>query len=130
MLASGSLHYFDTPLSQRVAGLPEKPSYILINRAPLIDGPTKATVQDCGTHRGGCVLYNRAEFVTAIEAIGYEVVDNWKVWELSLKVVGRPESSASPYSGFFFRLKEQVPKRGGIRNDPAAAANDKECEAG
>ena len=130
LIVSGSLHYFDTPLSQMVAGLPEKPSYILINRAPLIDGPTKATVQDCGTHRGGCVLYNRAEFVTAIEAIGYEAVDNWKVWELSLKVVGRPESSAFPYSGFFFRLKEQVPKRGGIKNDPAAGANDKEFEAG
>jgi putative methyltransferase (TIGR04325 family) len=121
LLASGSLHYFDTPLSQRVAGLPEKPSYIVINRTPLIDGPTKATVQDCGTHMGAVVLYNRAEFVTAFEAIGYEVVDSWKVWELSLKVVGRPESSAFPYSGFFFRLKEQVPKRGGIKRSSATA---------
>jgi putative methyltransferase (TIGR04325 family) len=83
LIASGSLHYFDTPLSQMVSELPEKPSHILINRTPLINGPTKATVQDGGTHRVGCVLYNRTEFVTAFEAIGYEVVDSWKAWELS-----------------------------------------------
>jgi putative methyltransferase (TIGR04325 family) len=111
LIASGSLRYFDTPLSQMVSGLPEKPSHILINRTPLINGPTKATVQDGGTHRVGCVLYNRTEFVTAFEAIGYEVVDSWKAWELSLKVVGKPEYSALPYSGFFFRLKGLAPKR-------------------
>jgi putative methyltransferase (TIGR04325 family) len=113
LIASGSLRYFDTPLSQMVSGLPEKPSHILINRTPLINGPTKATVQDGGTHRVGCVLYNRTEFVTAFEAIGYEVVDSWKAWELSLKVVGKPEYSALPYSGFFFRLKGLAPKRRG-----------------
>jgi putative methyltransferase (TIGR04325 family) len=113
LIASGSLHYFDTPLSQMVSELPEKPTHILINRTPLINGPTKATVQDGGTHRVGCVLYNRTEFVTAFEAIGYEVVDSWKAWELSLKVVGKPEYSALPYSGFFFRLKGLAPKRRG-----------------
>lgn len=130
LIASGSVHYFDTPFSQRVAGLPEKPPYIVINCTPLIDEPTTATVQDCGTHMAAVVLYNRAEFVTAFEAIGYEVVDSWKVWELSLKLVGKPESSAFPYSGFFFRLKGQAPKRGGMKTGPAAGANDKEFEAG
>jgi putative methyltransferase (TIGR04325 family) len=113
LIASGSVHYFDIPLSQIVSELPEKPSRILINRTPLIDGPTKATVQDGGTHRVGCVLYNRTQFVTAFEAIGYEVVDSWKAWELSLKLVGKPEYSALPYSGFFFRLK------GRSQNGPA-----------
>ena len=76
-------------------------------------GPTKATVQDGGIHRVACVLYNRTELVTALEAIGYEVVDAWKAWELSLKLVGKPEYSALPYSGFFFRLKGLAPKRRG-----------------
>ncbi len=124
LIASGSLHYFATPLSEMVAGLPEKPSYILINRTPLIDGPAKATVQDGGNRRVACVLYNRREFVTAFEAIGYEVVDSWKAWELSLKHVGKPASSAHPYSGYFLRLKEQVPKRGGL--DHAAAGTTDE----
>jgi putative methyltransferase (TIGR04325 family) len=116
LLASGSLHAFDTPLSQMVAGLPEKPSHILINRTPLIDGSTKATVQDGGICRVACVLYNRAEFVTAFEAIGYEAVDSWNASELSLKIVGKPESSALPYSGFFFRLKGQPLKTRGNKD--------------
>ncbi|MFZ0496457.1 MAG: methyltransferase, TIGR04325 family [Methylocella sp.] len=124
LIASGSLHYFDTPLSQMVSKLPEKPSHILINRTPLIGGSAKATVQDGGIHRVACVLYNRTEFVTALEAIGYEVVDTWKAWELSLKLVGKPEYSALPYSGFFFRLKEQVPKRGGLDHDTTTETKD------
>jgi putative methyltransferase (TIGR04325 family) len=130
LIASGSLHYFDTPLSQMVSELPEKPSHILINRTPLIDGPKKATVQDGGTYRVGCVLYNRAEFIRGFEAIGYEVVDSWKAWELSLKLVGEPESSALPYSGFFFRLKGQAPKHRGMKTDPAAVPSNEEFEAG
>jgi putative methyltransferase (TIGR04325 family) len=124
LIASGSLHSFATPLSQMVSELPEKPSHILINRTPLIDGPTKATVQEGGICRVACVLYNRTEFVTALEAIGYEVVDTWKASELSLKLVGKPESSALPYSGFFFRLKEQVPKRGGLDHDTTTGTKD------
>lgn len=113
LIASGSLHYFDTPLSKMVAGLTEKPSHILINRTPLIDGPAKATVQDGGAYRAACVLYNKTEFVKAFEALGYEAVDSWKAWELSLKLVGKPEYSSVPYSGFFFRLKkERVTKQG------------------
>jgi putative methyltransferase (TIGR04325 family) len=108
LIASGSLHSFDTPLSQMVAGLPEKPSHILINRTPLIDGPTKATVQDGGMVRVACVLYNRTELIAGFEAIGYELIDSWHVPELSLRIVGKPEFSAASYSGLYFRLKPQV----------------------
>jgi putative methyltransferase (TIGR04325 family) len=107
LIASGSLHSFDTPLSQMVAGLPEKPAHILINRTPLIDGPTKATVQDGGTVRVACVLYNRTELIAGFEAIGYEMLDQWQAAELSLFIVGKPEFSAASYSGLYFRLKPQ-----------------------
>ncbi|MGH6793798.1 MAG: methyltransferase, TIGR04325 family [Methylocella sp.] len=108
LIASGSLHSFDTPLSQMVAGLAEKPSHILINRTPLIDGPTKATVQDGGVVRVACVLYNRTELIAGFEAIGYEMVDQWEAAELSLVVIGKPEFSAASYSGLYFRLKPKV----------------------
>jgi putative methyltransferase (TIGR04325 family) len=44
LLASGSLHYFDPPVYHMLAKLPHKPLHILINRSPLIDGPTSRTV--------------------------------------------------------------------------------------
>jgi hypothetical protein len=71
-----------------------------------------------------CVLYNRAELITDFEAIGYEVIDTWKALEHFVKIIGKPESSAFPYSGFFFRLKEQVPKRGGTDHDTTTGAKD------
>jgi hypothetical protein len=67
-----------------------------------------------------CVLYNRAELITDFEAIGYEV-DSWKALEHFVKIIGKPESSAFPYSGFFFRL---VPKRGGPDQDTTTGAKD------
>jgi len=110
-IASGALHYFDTPLFDIIAKLSKKPEYLLVNRTPLIDGPQKATVQDSTGTRVACVLYNRAELVAGLEAIGYKVVDSWKAWESSLKLVGRPQYSAVPYSGYFFRLNGAAPKQ-------------------
>jgi putative methyltransferase (TIGR04325 family) len=108
LLASGSLHYFDPPVYDMVARLPHKPAHILVNRSPLIDGPTRATVQD-GIHwRAGCILYNRDQLIAAFEAIGYELLDRWQAAELSLIIVGKPEFSAVPYSGYYFRLRPQA----------------------
>jgi putative methyltransferase (TIGR04325 family) len=110
LIASGSLHYFDPPLWEMVAGLASKPPYILVNRTPLIEGPTKATVQDGGTHRAACILYNRAQVIRGFEAAGYELADSWKAWERTLKFPGKPECSADPYSGLFLRQRGQLPR--------------------
>ncbi len=107
LLASGSLHYFDPPVYEMLAKLPEKPAHVLINRSPLITGPTKATVQD-GIHwRAACILFNRAQLIAAFEETGYELIDQWQAAELSLIIVGKPEFSATPYSGLYFRLRRQ-----------------------
>jgi putative methyltransferase (TIGR04325 family) len=108
LLASGSLHYFDPPVYHMLAKLPHKPLHILINRSPLIDGPTRATVQDGVNCRVGCILYNREQLIAAFEAIGYELIDRWQAAELSLIIVGKPEFSAVPYSGYYFRLRPQA----------------------
>lgn len=127
LIASGSLHYFDPPLSDMIAGLAQKPSYVLVNRTPLIEGPTKATVQDAAMCRVACVLYNRAEVIRGFEAIGFELVDEWKAWERALKLAGKPESSAVPYSGLFFRLKGALPD--GAQRDAASRQALRSAEA-
>jgi putative methyltransferase (TIGR04325 family) len=75
LLVSGSLHFFDPPVSHMIAELPEKPAHVLINRTPLINGPTKATVQDKCNVRTARILYNRGELIAAFEMIGYELID-------------------------------------------------------
>jgi putative methyltransferase (TIGR04325 family) len=105
LIASGSLHYFETSLAEKVGQLSKRPSHILINRTPLINGATRATVQDAGGFRVGCVLYNKRELLHAFEALGYEVADRWEAPDLNLKLVGDPNSSACPYSGIYLRTR-------------------------
>jgi putative methyltransferase (TIGR04325 family) len=102
-VACGSLHYFERPLDDLIAGLASKPRYVIINRTPLVDGPTVATVQDGGTYRLACILHNRAEIIRRIEALGYELVDDWRTTELSVIIPCYPDLSAKTYSGLFFR---------------------------
>lgn len=109
-IASGSIHYFETPLPEILAELSSKPAYILINRTPLVEGPTFATVQDAGPSRMACILYNRADLIQRFEQIGYELVESWSAFERSLRIPCYPDRSVAAYSGMFLRL--QHPRSG------------------
>lgn len=102
LIASGALHYFMEPLATMMNDLPTKPSLILINRTPMTEGPPLATVQDAGFMRVPCMLYNRTEFVESITRLGYTLVDQWSVAEVSFKIPGYTEHSAGSYWGMFF----------------------------
>jgi putative methyltransferase (TIGR04325 family) len=104
LISCGSLHYFEPPLWEMVAGLSARPRYILINRAPLVDVPTFATVQDGGRYRLACILYNRNNVIEGFERLGYELVESWEIPGLSVIVPGYPDRSALSYSGCFLRI--------------------------
>jgi putative methyltransferase (TIGR04325 family) len=104
LLASGSMHYFEKPLSKMVAGLMVKPRHVLINRTPLTDGPAFATVQDAGSYRVACMVYNRAQLIRDFADIGYQLKGGWQVAELSLRVPFHPDFTVLPYSGLMFEL--------------------------
>jgi putative methyltransferase (TIGR04325 family) len=106
LVVSGALHFFDPPVYHMVADLPEKPIQVLINRSPLIAGPTKAAVQDNNNLRTARVRHT--ELIAAFEAIGYELMDSWQAAELAFKIIGKPEFPAPSYSGLYFRLKTQA----------------------
>lgn len=100
-IASGSLHYMDEPLATTLSRLQVKPRYILINRTPLTDGKTVATVQDGREFMAPCMLLNKQELIDSLTALGYRLVDRWDATELSLRLPFHPENSAPYYSGLF-----------------------------
>jgi putative methyltransferase (TIGR04325 family) len=104
-IVSGALHYFEQPLPDMIAGLTNKPRYILVNRAALIDGAATATVQDGDTYRLPCILHDRNALVRGLEGLGYEVVDSWDIRGLSVIIPCYPDRSAKSYSGLFFRMR-------------------------
>ena len=103
LIASGSLHYFDRPLSKMVDELQKRPTHILVNRTPLTDGAPVATIQDKGEYRVACMLYNRKELIRGLTQLGYVLVDEWRATELSMEIAGYPEHKIWSYSGMFLR---------------------------
>jgi putative methyltransferase (TIGR04325 family) len=105
LIISGSLHYFEQPLSNILAAFVIKPRFVLINRAPLVDVPALATIQDGGTYRLACMLHNRNVLIQGLGTLGYELVDSWEIQNRSVIIPCYPDWSAQSYSGLFFRLK-------------------------
>jgi putative methyltransferase (TIGR04325 family) len=105
LLASGSLHYFESPLPDLVRELPHKPKHVIINRTPLSDLPSVVTVQDAGKFLVACRIHRREELIGGMEALNYELVDSWRVPDHSIQIPFYPEYSVPEYSGLYFRLK-------------------------
>jgi putative methyltransferase (TIGR04325 family) len=103
-IACGSLHYFEEPLFSMIAKLQKKPRYVLINRTPLVDCQSFATVQEGSSSLVACILHNRSSMIRGFENIGYEVVDAWSVPERTLIIPAYPDKSPHNYSGMFLKL--------------------------
>ncbi|MDQ7979876.1 methyltransferase, TIGR04325 family [Paraburkholderia sp. SARCC-3016] len=100
-IASGSLHYFDKSLPHLLEGVGARPKYILINRAPLTEGPEFAVVQDAGHIRVACMLYNRSKLLADFARLGYGLLGEWQAAELCLPVLDRPSSTIRSYTGLW-----------------------------
>jgi putative methyltransferase (TIGR04325 family) len=102
LLASGSAHYFERPLSHILRALSRHPPFVLINRSPMLASGMIAAVQDGGSYRIPCVLHDRSRLIADFAAMGYRLVDHWAAPEHHLAIAGFPQYSVSAYSGLFF----------------------------
>ena len=100
-ISSGSLHYFDKSLPEFIENIKQRPKYILINRAPLTEGPEFAVVQDAGFIRVACKLYNRSKLIADFKRLGYGVLGEWQAAELGVPVLDRPSSTVRAYTGLW-----------------------------
>jgi len=104
LLVSGSLHYFESPLPDVLRRFASKPSHVVINRIPMTTVKSVVTVQDSGAALFPCKTILRQELISGMEDVGYTLVDQWSVPELSVHIPFYPEYSVSQYSGLYFRL--------------------------
>ncbi len=105
LLASGSSHYFESPLPELLRSLKRKPRYVILNRSPLTDRSPVVTIQDARTFLVVCKIYNIDEIVRGFESLNYDCAGSWTVPDLSLNIPFYPEYSIPAYRGFFFRLR-------------------------
>jgi putative methyltransferase (TIGR04325 family) len=107
LLAAGSLQLIENPFEhlRSVARLPE---HILINKVPLGTMPSAVTLHNMGPALCPYHLFNRAHFMASLEALGYELVDEWATPDLSARIPYFSDYSIRAYTGFYWRRTQQA----------------------
>ena len=103
-LAAGSIQYLESPLlSELLGSLKRMPRHLLINKVPLHDGQPFVTLQNNGFSFNPFYVFNRREFVSALESLGYELIDSWNDESRSGRIPFHAEKSFRCYSGLYLR---------------------------
>jgi putative methyltransferase (TIGR04325 family) len=106
-LTNGALQYIEPDLAEILAQLTLKPRHVLVNRVPLYDGKPYYTVQSSKHSYVAHKVGNTAQFAQAMEALGYETVDQWAL-PRTLHIPFRPERFVPNFRGFYFRQRKSI----------------------
>jgi putative methyltransferase (TIGR04325 family) len=106
LLASGSLHYFESSLPELLAQANRLPRRVIVNRTPCSQREDLITIQDNGSFLVPCKLHNKQKFLDGMAALGYKLRGSWPVAERALYVPLHPDCSSSTYFGFYFELEK------------------------
>jgi putative methyltransferase (TIGR04325 family) len=121
LLASGSLQYLDgITLWSELSRMAKKPSWVVVNKLPLSSGDTFYTLQNIGTAFCPYRIFNEREFIGAVEAQGYRVVDRWYNPDCACELPLNPERNVKWYSGLLFE-RNPLDARGSLLVPPAIA---------
>jgi len=101
LVASGVLQYVEAHLAERLRLWERLPAHVLINNTPMYDGPAYVTLQNTHLSYNPYRVFNRAELIRSIEALGYRLRDAWR-HDRWLRVPLHPERAVEAYQGLFF----------------------------
>lgn len=102
-IASGSIQYVES-LSISLDKLSEKPKHLLLNRLPLYDGEQFVTLQNGGKVFYPQYVFNKKDFISSLQALGYELIDVWEDRADSCFVPFYPEKHVPFYNGLYLKL--------------------------
>lgn len=104
-IASGSIQYVED-LAQTLTKQ-SKPTHLLINRLPLYDGERFVTLQNGGKVFYPQYVFNKTDFIKALESLGYELIDLWEDRGSSCMIPCHPDRSIRFYHGMYLKQKHQ-----------------------
>ncbi len=105
--SSGAIQYAEEfSLSISLSQLQAKPKHILLSRLPMQDSVKQfVTLQNASSSFNPQYVFNRKDFISSLENIGYELVDTWRGYD-SCHIPFHKNKSIQFYTGFYFKLKE------------------------
>jgi putative methyltransferase (TIGR04325 family) len=110
-LALGSLQYVETPLYERLGGLASPPPFVVVSSTPMTDGPRYVTLENFRDFYCPYLIEDRAAMLRGMDAIGYDLVHEWKIAEKSCRIIGRPDRSVHGYTSMHFAHRDHAPAR-------------------
>jgi len=101
LLMAGVLQLIEKPF-EMLRSVPNLPPHLLISKIPLYDMPAAVTLHNTGVALCAYHLFNRAQFVSECQTLGYELLDEWATPELSADIPHFPEHRIRAYHGLYF----------------------------
>ena len=95
-------------LPELIEALPDAPRHVLVNMVPMHPSRSFFTLQNLGVATCPYRIAAVPEFVEAMQALGYEVVDRWESFERQLRIPFNPDTVVDRYYGFYFRRSDAV----------------------
>ncbi|HUH91440.1 MAG TPA: methyltransferase, TIGR04325 family [Lysobacter sp.] len=105
LFSSGALQYLDYALPSLLHRTPDPPVHVLINMVPMHPERSYFTIQNFGVVTTPYRISSATQFVEAMQALGYDVVDKWETFERHVRIPFRPDCDIDRYYGFYFRLR-------------------------
>lgn len=102
--AAGVLQYLADPLPDILGALDAKPKHVIINLCAFTEGKPFVTLQNIGTTFCPYVIHRRADIFEGLQALGYQLVDDWENPEKSCHLPMDPSFSIPRYVGAYFSL--------------------------
>lgn len=106
LFSSGCLQYLPETLAQRLATLPSRPRWIIVNLIPLHESKSYWTVQSIAEAFCPYRIQRKDAFFAELQALGYELLDTWENLEKACVVQFEPEYSLDRYMGAALRLTD------------------------
>jgi len=112
VLCSGLLQYLDIPFADLIGRLVKKPPHLILNKVATRNGSTVVTLERLrDTAEVPYQIRNCEEFVETLDALGYDIVDEWVLPEFSHVISDAPQLGASTCRGYYGKFRAAATKR-------------------
>jgi putative methyltransferase (TIGR04325 family) len=105
LLASGLMPYLDRPLTELVRRLRTPPRYIVLNKVATREGRLLVTLENFRIADVPYQIRPVGEVPAALDALGYDIVDEWVIDGLSHRIETHPELGRAAIRGYVARRR-------------------------
>jgi putative methyltransferase (TIGR04325 family) len=109
LLILGTLQYLDYSLDDLLGKLEKRPAYVIVNLTPMHPTLDFFTIQNMGFSFAPYHVMSVPNFVSAMQALGYSVIDQWQSFERDCHIPFAPKHDVKHYSGFVLQHADAEP---------------------